>query len=719
VEPPFPAFSSNLSDARVVQQLNYTYDAVGNIVEIYDEAYEPQFFRNQMVEPRSRFVYDALYRLVEATGREGANPATAPTAQEPIPQRVTFPVTNRTLRNYTQRYAYDAVGNIRRMRHIADQGDWHRRYDYFASNNRLMRTWEGDDDWNSGNANNKVSYDYDTHGNTRNLADVSPQFYLRWDHRDMLRRIELGAGRDVRYQYDSGKQRTRKVITDGGGRAERLYLGGLELFRRFVPGNAQPVEEIESLHVFEGDQRVLLVDDVVRAPPASPLSEGQLYRYQYGNHLGSVSLELNELAATISYEEFHPYGTMAYRAVVGAIETPGKRYRYVGMERDDESALGYHGARYVAPWMSRWVSADPSGIGDGLNLYCYSACDPVNNVDVNGRAVKPKEYLALPEALRRELENPPLLPPVITPILPPEGPTMSQGGPIDPRWATPQYQQEIRERAYYESHPLEALDRSAEQMQKRDVVRFISQFGTARNMPGYQGPTTLPGNYQRGAPTHQAMPRGPAKPAPVSPMTPPEPVAPAAPYQPELPVTIAPPKAPEPPPPAPAAPSQPPKVIIPPAPPQQKLLPPGGIPSQTLNQVRNLKGTNQERGAAAKERVRQMNQGGGERVTPTRAGKRQNDVAYDQPRSQTELQHEVKNYRVWITVEGEARLHEVELTPTLRQQAERNFWWRREGLRLGEDRLVQWDFVGAPPSQELAELLQFLKIPYVIHQRQQ
>jgi hypothetical protein len=114
-----------------------------------------------------------------------------------------------------------------------------------------------------------------------------------------------------------------------------------------------------------------------------------------------------------------------------------------------------------------------------------------------------------------------------------------------------------------------------------------------------------------------------------------------------------------------------------------------------------------------------MNQGGGERVTPTRAGKRQNDVAYDQPRSQTELQHEVKNYRVWITVEGEARLHEVELTPTLRQQAERNFWWRREGLRLGEDRLVQWDFVGAPPSQELAELLQFLKIPYVIHQRQQ
>ncbi|MEJ7711911.1 MAG: hypothetical protein WKF84_19085 [Pyrinomonadaceae bacterium] len=57
-----------------MQQLHYTYDPVGNITEIYDEASEPVFFKNQQVEPRSRYAYDALYRLVEATGRESFRP---------------------------------------------------------------------------------------------------------------------------------------------------------------------------------------------------------------------------------------------------------------------------------------------------------------------------------------------------------------------------------------------------------------------------------------------------------------------------------------------------------------------------------------------------------------------------------------------------------------------------------------------------------------------
>lgn len=38
-----------------------------------------------------------------------------------------------------------------------------------------------------------------------------------------------------------------------------------------------------------------------------------LTRYIYSNHLQSASLELDESAAIISYEEYHPYGTSYYR----------------------------------------------------------------------------------------------------------------------------------------------------------------------------------------------------------------------------------------------------------------------------------------------------------------------------------------------------------------------------------------------------------------------
>jgi hypothetical protein len=56
-------------NAATVQDLHYTYDPAGNITEIADAALQTVFNGNQ-VDPVCRYVYDALYRLIEATGRE-------------------------------------------------------------------------------------------------------------------------------------------------------------------------------------------------------------------------------------------------------------------------------------------------------------------------------------------------------------------------------------------------------------------------------------------------------------------------------------------------------------------------------------------------------------------------------------------------------------------------------------------------------------------------
>ena len=64
-------------------------------------------------------------------------------------------------------------------------------------------------------------------------------------------------------------------------------------------------------------------------------------------------------------------------------ETP-KRYRYTGKERDEETGFSYHGARYCAPWLGRWVSCDPIGIKGGINLYQYAKDTPVNLSDPTG-----------------------------------------------------------------------------------------------------------------------------------------------------------------------------------------------------------------------------------------------------------------------------------------------------------------------------------------------
>ncbi|SLM48753.1 protein of unknown function [Nitrospira japonica] len=162
-----------------------------------------------------------------------------------------------------------------------------------------------------------------------------------------------------------------------------MDLGGFERYRRYAGGHV--VEEIETHHVTGDSRRFLLVDDVLRTDHPR-LSTGAHYRYQLGNHLGSACLELNDDAEVISYEEYHPYGTSAYRATNNAVEAPMKRYRYTGMERDEESGLNYHSARYYAPWLGRWVSADPFSLIDGGNLIGYALDNPIGRTDTSGLA---------------------------------------------------------------------------------------------------------------------------------------------------------------------------------------------------------------------------------------------------------------------------------------------------------------------------------------------
>jgi len=65
-----------------------------------------------------------------------------------------------------------------------------------------------------------------------------------------------------------------------------------------------------------------------------------------------------------------------------------KHYRYTGMERDEETGLNYHGARYYAPWLGRWTAADPIGIIDSLNLFVYVNGNPIILNDLNGNKSK-------------------------------------------------------------------------------------------------------------------------------------------------------------------------------------------------------------------------------------------------------------------------------------------------------------------------------------------
>ena len=138
--------------------------------------------------------------------------------------------------------------------------------------------------------------------------------------------------------------------------------------------------------MLDDKQRIALVETETVVDGDDVTGPVPLQRHQLGNHLGSASVELAADGALISYEEYHPYGTTAFRAGRSAAETSLKRYRYIGKERDEETGLALHGARYYASWLGRWVSADPARLKGGLNLFAYASANPIRLVDPTGFA---------------------------------------------------------------------------------------------------------------------------------------------------------------------------------------------------------------------------------------------------------------------------------------------------------------------------------------------
>ena len=214
---------------------------------------------------------------------------------------------------------------------------------------------------------------------------------MHWDFADRLQRVvkQTGGNQQSYYVYDSSGQRVRKVY-EHGQVDERIYLGGVEIYRKRASAVSDPVDiERVTLHVNDDTRRVAMVEtktfDLNNEEPGSPLSQGR-WRYQLDNHLGSSAMEIDGTAAAnvISYEEYHPYGSTAFHLWSSSAEVSAKRYRYTGKEKDEESGLYYHGARYYAPWLGRWTAADPAGLVDGLNLYRYSRDNPINFSDPSG-----------------------------------------------------------------------------------------------------------------------------------------------------------------------------------------------------------------------------------------------------------------------------------------------------------------------------------------------
>jgi RHS repeat-associated protein len=233
---------------------------------------------------------------------------------------------------------------------------------------------------------------YDNHGNMLHMPHLSR---MEWDFQDRLRATARQHvdnpdcnPETTYYVYDAAGQRVRKVTEcyassgqTAARKKERIYVAGFEVYREYN-GNSENVSLVrETLHAVDDKQRIALVE---RRTQGNDNSLQQVIRYQFSNHLGSASLELDQNAKVISYEEYSPYGSASYQAVNKTVIAAVKRYRYTKKEQDEESGFYYFGVRYQLPWLGIWAAPDPAELIDGQNVYQYVKSSPVKYLDQVG-----------------------------------------------------------------------------------------------------------------------------------------------------------------------------------------------------------------------------------------------------------------------------------------------------------------------------------------------
>jgi len=361
----------------VLQDLTYDYDCVGNIVRIDDLAQPTQWSSNTRISSACVYEYDTLSQLTKASGRETAGNQGGPA----LPARLEFGSTDDSVwRRYTQQFSYDAAGNLLELQHVPSSGTgFTRRMSVAATSNHFMPQADG-------SAVSGWGQDFDRNGN---LQAFEGHHGMGWDVRNQLVRItqvqrEGGNDDEERYAYDAtGRRILKRRVTHAKGvshTAQVRYLPGLEIRHDSATG--------EQLNVLNLDVGTLTVRLLFWDRHPSGSSQDVQIRYGLSDHLGSSTMELGEQAQLLSQESYYPYGGTAWWAAKSASEASYKFIRYSGKERD-ASGLSYYGFRYYAPWLCRWISPDPTGDADGLNLYAMVGGNPVTKVDEQGLTATP------------------------------------------------------------------------------------------------------------------------------------------------------------------------------------------------------------------------------------------------------------------------------------------------------------------------------------------
>jgi insecticidal toxin complex protein TccC len=360
------------ADNSAILDLQYIHDPVGNIRSVRKQVGLIPQSDGQPLELVSEYEYDALHQLIQATGMD--------LSQSADPQHFPQPSA------YTQSFQYDDGRNLKKITYqSASKSNVTEMVVSETSNRAVSKEFAVD--------TQNVDRLFDRGGNQLQLRPNTP---VKWNYHDNIQQVILSQDANHQviesYVYNSAGRRARKVTKRRSASGattifeDCIYFGDGEI-RRVIEGDdlntGRVLEEIHFISVSDGEDRIATHQRWMAGDPAPGIARSQT-RFVLNDLLDSFILEVDQAGRLLTFEEFYPYGDTAIIATGIAEQIRLKCYRYSGKERDNNTEAYYYGFRYYQPEAGRWLSSDPLGPIDGLNLYAFVRGNPATLVDVFG-----------------------------------------------------------------------------------------------------------------------------------------------------------------------------------------------------------------------------------------------------------------------------------------------------------------------------------------------
>jgi|CXWK01.1.fsa_nt_gi RHS repeat-associated protein len=344
------------------QDISYTYDPVGNITSISENA-------NTSAKRNVSYSYDDLHRLTRASS------------------------TNIASGNFVETYGYNAVGNITSK---SDQGSYQ---------------YSGNTGTNYANPHapttiNSVALTYDSNGNLLSYTGRNNS----WNYRNEL--VSTTGTATTTAVYDHVGERIQYTDTSSATlypNREYDFETVSDTKTKYIYAGDDLVATIETKPVLESMNGYSSVELEIEGQQSSSMCcqneipVSHTIHYVHSDHLAGSNVVTDSSGVLEETMDYYPFGKVRVDESIGSFS---EAHKFIGEFYDEESQLSYLNARYHDGARGQFLSQDPSflDIGKGkafeskyertlqqhltnpqaLNSYSYAHNNPITNKDPEG-----------------------------------------------------------------------------------------------------------------------------------------------------------------------------------------------------------------------------------------------------------------------------------------------------------------------------------------------